>query len=389
MAERKEIALIYNKSKNWIAGAYYIQNLISALLYIDDTNKPLINVYCKSHNDFQELCNITNYPYLKENIFSDKNSIITRIINKIHRTFNPYYYKPYNSIKIKNTKNLFIYPISNRNLFESCSKLLVWIPDFQEKYYPHYFSKNEIKQRNINYISYCKNRIPIVFSSNDALEDFKKFYNYTNSKTFVLPFAVTLPDFSSENIDSIKKKYNINTNYFFCANQFWEHKNHLFLFKVFNEFIKKGYNFQLICSGALKDYRNNLYSNKIKSFIRENKLEEHIKILGFIDRTEQLCLMKNSYAIIQPSLFEGWSTVVEDAKALNKFIFLSNLKVHIEQSPLNVCYFDPKNSEDLVNKLIHVLPTEYEYNYQTNIKTFADNFIKIIDYFHSINFYDK
>ena len=99
--------------------------------------------------------------------------------------------------------------------------------------------------------------------------------------------------------------------------------------------------------------------------------------------------MKNSYAIIQPSLFEGWSTVVEDAKALNKFIFLSNLKVHIEQSPLNVCYFDPKNSEDLVNKLIHVLPTEYEYNYQTNIKTFADNFIKIIDYFHSINFYDK
>ncbi len=40
------------------------------------------------------------------------------------------------------------------------------------------------------------------------------------------------------------------------------------------------------------------------------------RFLGFIDRGEQLQLMKNSIAIVQPSLFEGWSTVVEDTKAM-------------------------------------------------------------------------
>ena len=33
---------------------------------------------------------------------------------------------------------------------------------------------------------------------------------------------------------------------------------------------------------------------------------------------DQLRLMKESLGVIQPSLFEGWSTVIEDAKALNK-----------------------------------------------------------------------
>lgn len=381
MAERKEIAIIYNYSKDWIGGVYYLQNLICALSTLNDQDKPYIKVYCPSSESFKDLSLKTQYPYLIERRFVIKSNFTSRVINKILRTINPYTYNPHNGIKLDNFESI-IYPIHDRNLFNKKCKLLAWIPDFQEKYYPHFFSPAEIKHRDTKCKSFIANHIPIVFSSHDALNDFNKFYNTPRTKTFVLPFAVTLPDFSKEDIFNIKDKYNINSKYLFCANQFWEHKNHLFLFKAFNEFRKKGYDFQLVCSGALKDYRNSKYSNEILSFIKNNNLENHIKILGFIDRTEQLCLMNNSYAIIQPSLFEGWSTVVEDAKALNKFIFLSNLKVHIEQAPKNVCYFDPQNSEDLINKLVSVNPTEYNHNYQINIKQFAENFIKIIDSFN-------
>jgi len=37
--------------------------------------------------------------------------------------------------------------------------------------------------------------------------------------------------------------------------------------------------------------------------------------------------LQNAKAIIQPSYFEGWSTVIEDAKALNKYLIVSILKL--------------------------------------------------------------
>jgi hypothetical protein len=70
-------------------------------------------------------------------------------------------------------------------------------------------------------------------------------------------------------------------------------------------------------------------------------------MLGLISRSDQLLLMRNSQAVIQPSLFEGWSTVIEDAKSLQVPVIASNLKVHIEQLGKDGCYFDPHDPEAL------------------------------------------
>ena len=136
-----------------------------------------------------------------------------------------------------------------------------------------------------------------------------------------------------------------------------------------------------MCSGQLQDKFGSTYVNNIKSFVAQNNLNKCIKILGFIDRSEQLRLMKESYAIIQPSLFEGWSTVVEDAKAMNKFIFLSNLPVHKEQSPVNACYFDPHDIDDLTKKMLNTEITSVKVNYQKNILAFGESFLSIINRF--------
>ena len=58
-------------------------------------------------------------------------------------------------------------------------------------------------------------------------------------------------------------------------------------------------------------------------------------------RAEQLLLMKYAQAVIQPSLFEGWSTVIEDAISLQVPVIASNLPVNIEQLGDRGVYFDP------------------------------------------------
>lgn len=382
MAKRRvTIGLIYRPTSNWIAGAYYVQNIISALMACDRRRLPIIKVYCDSISEFDELQNATGYPYLS---YKPINYSYGKIWNNIRRVikkltgcqiFIPGKFGHYLD-RVK-----FVYPASLSEFYD-VRKALGWIPDFQERYLPEFFSEEELKDRDKDYIDYIVKNVPLVFSSHDALNDFNKFYPQgCELQKFVLPFAVTHPDFSHEDSIHLKSCFGITKQYLFCANQFWVHKNHLFLFKAFMAAKERGLNMQLVCSGMMHEYRNNHYQQEILDFIQNNQLSKDIILTGFIERTEQLCLMNNSYAIVQPSLFEGWSTVVEDAKCLNKFIFLSDLRVHREQNPKNVCFFDPRNEDDLVEKLLIGKHEEFPYDYSIAVKNFGQTFLKIIDDF--------
>ena len=100
-------------------------------------------------------------------------------------------------------------------------------------------------------------------------------------------------------------------------------------------------------------------------------------------------LIHQSNALINPSLFEGWSTSVEEAKILNKTILLSNIKVHKEQNPKNSYFFDPKDDLRL-SKIIHKVITKkipkkkisIRKNYTLNRAKFAENFYKIVKYLY-------
>ena len=375
---KMHIGLIYEPTTNWIGGAYYVQNLVQSLNYCEDSNKPIIEVYTSSYANFIELQSITGYKYLRyhSTIHTSKLwNLLGRVVKKILRKK----IDAYKKIPGVFDKIDVIYPVVSFDQIRNYEKIVGWIPDFQEKYLPDLFSREDIMGRNSICRAYASYKSPIVFSSKAVQDDFKKFYpDLKDMHTYVLHFTVFHPDFSSVQIERIKEKYCIVKDYLFCANQFWMHKNHKFLFRAFVEARNQGLDLQLVCTGKLFDYRNPEYSEEIKRFVAENNLEKDILLLGFISRTEQLALMQHSYAMIQPSLFEGWSTVVEDAKCLNKFIYLSDLPVHCEQAPVDVCYFDPQDENDLVQKLLQVKPTLHKFDYSCNQKKFGEDFLNIM-----------
>jgi len=92
--------------------------------------------------------------------------------------------------------------------------------------------------------------------------------------------------------------------------------------------------------------------------VKQYKLESNISFLGLVDYAIVKALMHKSLAVINPSLFEGWSTTVEEAKGVGKKVLLSNIPVHQEQKPERSYYFDPKRPEELA-KLLLQIPGEY------------------------------
>lgn len=370
---RKKLGLSFKYNyKSWSGGVIYVLNIISALKFLNDSDKPEIFLYyCKDSpiNDVK----VIEYPYIRYILMKDKYTFTERVINYGFK----FLFR--NSIFLGELPDI-VYP--DISFVRNGRKVIHWIPDFQERYLPQFFSNKQINDRIIgqNKISQNENAL-VLFSSADSKNDFVKFYPHYKCNLEVLSFACTLPAFEYIDINFLKDKYNITKPYFIAPNQFWQHKNHIIILEAIKNLKDKNLDFQVIFTGSENDYRNIDYFERLKNTIKEYDIQKWVKFLGFIDRAEQLKLMDEALAIIQPSLFEGWSTVVEDAKALSQFILLSNLNVHIEQIDTNCHFFDPFSSQDLSNKMLDVLvnrPVRVSINYELNKISFANKLLSLL-----------
>jgi glycosyltransferase involved in cell wall biosynthesis len=85
--------------------------------------------------------------------------------------------------------------------------------------------------------------------------------------------------------------------------------------------------------------------------VEEEGVGDAYKVLGMVPYADVTALMAHSLAVINPSLFEGWSTSVEEAKAMGKAIVLSRIPVHVEQDPARASFFDPHSVRELADAL--------------------------------------
>lgn len=126
--------------------------------------------------------------------------------------------------------------------------------------------------------------------------------------------------------------------------------------KALIEIKKRNKKIYIVSSGKNYDYRNPNHFKEFYIFLRENQLLDQYRILGNIPHEDVLSLNKASIAIINPSLFEGWSTTVEEAKFFKTSMILSDIAVHREQAD-NIADFFPLNSHE---KLANILETKFK-----------------------------
>ena len=82
-------------------------------------------------------------------------------------------------------------------------------------------------------------------------------------------------------------------------------------------------------------------------------------------------LMQASVALLNPSLFEGRSTPVEEARALGVPLLLSDLAVHREQAGDDAVYFERHSAAALADALQGFQPVPEAYRAQLTFKARA------------------
>ena len=378
---RKCIGILFTYfAADWLGGHYYLINIINSLGSLPEAEQPKIIVFY-DHKAENLLHHITyshttyvyhqtptnNYINYLRSWFTRKNHFLGNIIEKYQLNG--------------------IYPLMDFPLGKPSSecKVVSWFPDFQHRFYPEYFSKFNIFFRELRVKRMLNRTHSLVLSSQDAYDHLQRFYSVPQTlPVHILRFVSQIEKPTNLDYVTIAATYQVDKPYFIVSNQFYIHKNHWIVLKAILELKKERDDFLVVFTGKEEDYKVTNFVAGLKSFVSEQELSGHIRFLGVIPRDHQILLMSHALAVIQPSKFEGWSTVVEDAKSLQSQLILSNIPVHQEQMEDKGFYFSPDNVAELtefmrkfIDRTITHKPT-FD-NIEQRISTFAHNFVSVFN----------
>ena len=377
-AESTKIGLVFISDD--IGVVYYLVNIVKTLDFLPDSKKPEIVVFYNKESE--KFLPLLKYKHLKtiQVEITAKNRIILYLKSFFQRK-NLFYEKLLTAYPVNGLFpfNDFPVPVSGKAIVVS------WIPDFQHKFYPQFFTRRNLILRERRFKSIINGTDVIVLSSNDALSHLRQFYKVPSNLTVkILQFISMIKNHTISLFSEVKERYQIKVPFFLVSNQFYEHKNHMAVFRAIKILKDEGYQFMVIFSGKMEDYRNPKFYPSLLDYIEYNGIGSHLKILGLIPREDQLSLLVNSLSVIQPSKFEGWSTIIEDAKTLCHQIICSSIPVHVEQLGLNGFYFDADSPEELVEHMRNfingvIVKKEQPDTYEERVRQFAESFSEIFN----------
>ena len=227
-----------------------------------------------------------------------------------------------------------------------------WFPDFQHVHLPEFFTRRDILLRDLCVKRMARNCTLMVFSSDHARKCFQGLYPAQAPKARILRFVAHLPPTVMQTDPAyVVPKYRLPDKFIYLPNQLWVHKDHLTAFAAVRLLAQQNRSVSLVCSGNLSDGGHSGHKDRVFQYIKENGLSDRIFILGMVDFDDVHALIRQACCVLNPSLYEGWSTTVEETKTIGKPMVLSDLEVHREQDPPATLYFEPKNAAMLAEMM--------------------------------------
>lgn len=334
--------------KKWIAGLYYVRNCLEALATLSPEKRPQVSVFLPAG---------VNEPTLEKLLDSCRDwvneiRVPPAVVN--------------NRSELQELVNAhpcdIYFPLLNHPPVFLPGHWIGWITDLQHCHYPQFFSSEELEHRDGLFrflVSTCSR---IICSSQTVEADLRRAYQVAPGQTAVVRFSSQIPALvSPEQIAQTLEQLRIDRPFVYLPNQFWLHKNHSTAFAAWRLLHERSAQPPLlVCSGALDEPRDNYHVPLLLDYLETHQLQDSVRILGLVERQQQTALYHAATAFLQPSLFEGWSTTVEEAKSLGRPLILSDIPVHREQAEGLASFFPALNPEALADCVERVVAEQIE-----------------------------
>ena len=231
-----------------------------------------------------------------------------------------------------------------------------YVYDFQHVHLPDNFSAAEKLARDAHFSSMMGKARHVLVNARAIAEDAMALYPGSAARLHVIPFSPYPRRDWLTNQEDVRLKYGITRPYFVISNQFWRHKDHATAFRAFRQYLDRGGRAMLVCTGTTTDYRFPHYFDELQDLIRELELSGHVSIVGHIPKLDQIALLRQSLALVQPTLSEGGpgGGATFDAVALGVPVVLSDIKVNLEACVGDVTWFRAGDASHLADALLAI-----------------------------------
>ncbi len=366
MGEPLTVGIPFAYQEDWVGGLYYTRNVVSALALVPAEQRPRLVVIGDDVKGYDYLRDETRYPDLEH-------------VAPVRLRREPL-------LRLFRRRSSAAAPVVDVLLVDSPPGLearsVRWIPDFQEERFPRFFSSEELRARRKRNTRWLARHSHVMVSSEDVRNDLQRYWSRYGSRVHVVPFASFIDaDRARADAPTLREKYDLPPRYFICNNQLWRHKNHAVILRALARHAGDESLPPVVMTGAEHDYRDRAYAPSLRSLAGELGVSDKVRFLGMLPRADQLGLTAGAIAVIQPSLCEGWSTAVEEAKALGRHVLASDIAVHREQLERNVEFFaaeDDQRLAELFRLYVENDPAVQPIDYAAHRRRFADLLMEMI-----------
>jgi glycosyltransferase involved in cell wall biosynthesis len=379
------VAIVVTDRRQWTGGYNYLRNLVevSARHLADEVAPILFFGDDVEETDIEPFANVAGAQIVRSSAFrqSRKTAVLARSLilgvdPAIRRIFNE------NKIDL-------VFEAAQYFGWRLEQPALAWMADFQHQLLRHLFSKRAYWKRELGFRAEILSGRTIMLSSEDARSHCERFYPRTRGRTHVVRFAVTArPCLDSADRNRIIDGYGLPRQFFFLPNQFWRHKNHECVIRALGCLKMLGHDIVVAASGNPLDRGNRGHWGHLRRLVVDLGVAANFRFLGMVPSDDLRALLEGCTAMINPSMSEGWSTTVEEAKAAGTPMILSDLPVHREQAAGIAMFFDATRPQELADILLTWAPLDVEkraklsidasISSQAAVKRYSKDFLEVI-----------
>lgn len=285
--------------------------------------------------------------------------------------------------------DIFISPDGFCSLTTKLPQCLI-IHDLGFLHQPEAYKTSHVRFLKTNTPKFLKKAKSVVTVSQFSKDDIVKHYKTDVGKIDIVHNGVkdVFRQLSYDEKNTIKEKYAEGREYFMYVGAIQPRKNLIALLKAFSIFKKRlQSNMKLVITGRLA-WKNEAFLQLMKTY----KHRADVVLTGYLPEEELAAVLGSAYALVYPSLFEGFGVPVVEAMKCGVPVLTSEKTSMEEAGGDAALYFNPKDHQDIADKMMLIYKDESlrkqliekgilnagKYSWEKSAELFWENILKTV-----------
>ena len=244
--------------------------------------------------------------------------------------------------------DVFVSPDGFCSLATNVPQVLV-VHDLSFLHYPGFIKKSHLLFYKRYTPKYLAKAAMVATVSEFSKQDIIGQYKTSSEKITVIGSGIRegFVPVGWQEKEAIKEEYTVGKEFFLYSGSIHPRKNLVNLLKAFSLFKKRQQsNMQLVLCGRMA-WQTNEFEEKLSTY----KYRADVQLLGFIPEAKLAKLTAAAYAVVYPSLFEGFGLPVLEGMQCGVPVITSNTSSMPEVGGPAALYADPNNPDDIANQM--------------------------------------